>query len=226
MDVVAHAGGRGAAREQSRRARGDRLRQARRATAARRASCGWRRGCARRATTRRTSRRARCAAARSRCWRGIRERVGFATSAGRLLYTTRVPYRSTNMHHAARLLSLGDARSRCASRRRGRAAAAPLSGRGGARRRRRRCSARDAMPASRSSRSRRAACGRRSAGRTIAELAASCSRRGADRRRRRRSGRALAARDRRRDAGPGDRRDGTLVAARVGGADRPRARCS
>jgi heptosyltransferase-2 len=37
---------------------------------------------------------------------GIGERVGFATSAGRLFYTTRVAP-IDNMHHAARLLSLG-----------------------------------------------------------------------------------------------------------------------
>jgi heptosyltransferase-2 len=36
----------------------------------------------------------------------IRERVGFATSAGRLLYTTKIAP-IENMHHAARLLSLG-----------------------------------------------------------------------------------------------------------------------
>ena len=36
---------------------------------------------------------------------GIRDRVGFASSAGRLFYTTRVPS-IDNMHHAARLLSL------------------------------------------------------------------------------------------------------------------------
>src|SRR6185503_11726032 len=36
----------------------------------------------------------------------IRDRVGFATSAGRLLYTTRIAP-IDNMHHAARLLSLG-----------------------------------------------------------------------------------------------------------------------
>jgi heptosyltransferase-2 len=36
---------------------------------------------------------------------GIRERVGFGTSAGRGLYTVRVPY-IENVHHAARLLSL------------------------------------------------------------------------------------------------------------------------
>jgi heptosyltransferase-2 len=35
----------------------------------------------------------------------IPERIGFATSAGRLLYTTRVPYRD-DLHHAARLLLL------------------------------------------------------------------------------------------------------------------------
>ena len=37
---------------------------------------------------------------------GIRDRVGFATSAGRLFYTTRIPP-IDNVHHAARLLSLG-----------------------------------------------------------------------------------------------------------------------
>lgn len=37
---------------------------------------------------------------------GIRDRVGFASSAGRMFYTTRVPS-VENMHHAARLLSLG-----------------------------------------------------------------------------------------------------------------------
>lgn len=37
---------------------------------------------------------------------GIRDRVGFATSAGRLFYTTRIPP-IENAHHAARLLSLG-----------------------------------------------------------------------------------------------------------------------
>jgi len=37
---------------------------------------------------------------------GIRERVGFASSAGRWFYTTRVPP-IENMHHAARLLALG-----------------------------------------------------------------------------------------------------------------------
>ena len=36
---------------------------------------------------------------------GIPSRVGFATSAGRLLYTKRVPYRD-DWHHAARLLML------------------------------------------------------------------------------------------------------------------------
>jgi heptosyltransferase-2 len=36
---------------------------------------------------------------------GIPNRVGFATSAGRLLYTKRVPYRE-DLHHAARLLML------------------------------------------------------------------------------------------------------------------------
>ena len=36
----------------------------------------------------------------------IPSRVGFNTSAGRLLYTTRVPYRD-DLHHAARLLMLG-----------------------------------------------------------------------------------------------------------------------
>ena len=36
---------------------------------------------------------------------GIRERVGFSTSAGRRFYTVRVPY-IENTHHAARLLSL------------------------------------------------------------------------------------------------------------------------
>ena len=36
---------------------------------------------------------------------GIRDRVGFASSAGRLFYTTRVPS-IDDMHHAARLLSL------------------------------------------------------------------------------------------------------------------------
>ena len=36
----------------------------------------------------------------------IPERVGFSTSAGRSFYTVRVPY-FDNMHHAARLLSLG-----------------------------------------------------------------------------------------------------------------------
>lgn len=41
---------------------------------------------------------------------GIRERIGFDTSAGRSLYTTRVPY-VENEHHALRLLRLaGDAR--------------------------------------------------------------------------------------------------------------------
>lgn len=37
---------------------------------------------------------------------GIRDRVGFASSAGRMFYTTRVPL-IENTHHAARLLSLG-----------------------------------------------------------------------------------------------------------------------
>jgi heptosyltransferase-2 len=37
---------------------------------------------------------------------GVRDRVGFASSAGRLFYTTRVAP-IENMHHAARLLSLG-----------------------------------------------------------------------------------------------------------------------
>jgi len=37
---------------------------------------------------------------------GIRKRIGFATSAGRLFYTTRIPP-VENIHHAARLLSLG-----------------------------------------------------------------------------------------------------------------------
>ena len=37
---------------------------------------------------------------------GIRERVGFAGSAGRLFYTSRIPA-VENIHHAARLLSLG-----------------------------------------------------------------------------------------------------------------------
>ena len=37
---------------------------------------------------------------------GIADRVGFATSAGRLFYTTRIAP-IDNMHHAARLLSLG-----------------------------------------------------------------------------------------------------------------------
>jgi lipopolysaccharide heptosyltransferase II len=37
---------------------------------------------------------------------GIRDRVGFASSAGRAFYTTRIPP-IDNMHHAARLLSLG-----------------------------------------------------------------------------------------------------------------------
>ncbi len=37
---------------------------------------------------------------------GIMDRVGFATSAGKLFYTTRIPP-IDNMHHAARLLSLG-----------------------------------------------------------------------------------------------------------------------
>jgi heptosyltransferase-2 len=37
---------------------------------------------------------------------GIRKRVGFATSAGRLFYTTRIPP-IDNIHHAARLLALG-----------------------------------------------------------------------------------------------------------------------
>ena len=36
----------------------------------------------------------------------IRDRVGFATSAGRMFYTTRIPP-IDNLHHAARLLSLG-----------------------------------------------------------------------------------------------------------------------
>jgi heptosyltransferase-2 len=36
----------------------------------------------------------------------IPARVGFSTSAGKLLYTTRVPYRD-DLHHAARLLMLG-----------------------------------------------------------------------------------------------------------------------
>lgn len=37
---------------------------------------------------------------------GIKDRVGFSTSAGRMFYTTRVALRD-GMHHAARLLSLG-----------------------------------------------------------------------------------------------------------------------
>ncbi len=37
---------------------------------------------------------------------GIRDRVGFASSAGRAFYTTRIPP-INSMHHAARLLSLG-----------------------------------------------------------------------------------------------------------------------
>src|SRR5262245_25031099 len=37
---------------------------------------------------------------------GIRDRVGFASSAGRLFYTTRIPT-PKNAHHAARLLALG-----------------------------------------------------------------------------------------------------------------------
>ena len=37
---------------------------------------------------------------------GIRKRIGFATSAGRLFYTTRIPP-IENSHHAARLLALG-----------------------------------------------------------------------------------------------------------------------
>ena len=37
---------------------------------------------------------------------GIRDRVGFASSAGRAFYTTRIPP-VDDMHHAARLLSLG-----------------------------------------------------------------------------------------------------------------------
>jgi heptosyltransferase-2 len=37
---------------------------------------------------------------------GIMDRVGFATSAGKLFYTTRIPP-IDNTHHAARLLSLG-----------------------------------------------------------------------------------------------------------------------
>jgi len=37
---------------------------------------------------------------------GIKDRVGFSTSAGRMFYTTRVTPRE-GMHHAARLLSLG-----------------------------------------------------------------------------------------------------------------------
>jgi heptosyltransferase-2 len=36
---------------------------------------------------------------------GVRKRIGFATSAGRLFYTTRIPP-VENIHHAARLLSL------------------------------------------------------------------------------------------------------------------------
>jgi heptosyltransferase-2 len=39
---------------------------------------------------------------------GCHERIGFATSGGRYLYTRRVPYRE-NAHHAARLLSLAEA---------------------------------------------------------------------------------------------------------------------
>jgi len=39
---------------------------------------------------------------------GIRERVGFATSPGRVLYTTRVPFRR-ELHHAQRLWQLGSA---------------------------------------------------------------------------------------------------------------------
>jgi heptosyltransferase-2 len=37
---------------------------------------------------------------------GIRDRVGFSTSAGRMFYTTRIPA-VENVHHAARLLALG-----------------------------------------------------------------------------------------------------------------------
>ena len=37
---------------------------------------------------------------------GISDRVGFATSAGKLFYTTKIPL-VENTHHAARLLSLG-----------------------------------------------------------------------------------------------------------------------
>ena len=74
-------------RESSGGARGDRVRQARRAT---RGLRGFVDGCASRAardgarTTRRISRRARCAAARSRSPPAFRERVGFDDVGGAL----------------------------------------------------------------------------------------------------------------------------------------------
>jgi heptosyltransferase-2 len=46
---------------------------------------------------------------------GCRERIGFATSSGRILYTRRVPYVAT-AHHAARLLSLAGAPAAAAPR--------------------------------------------------------------------------------------------------------------
>ena len=100
---------------------------------------------------------------------GIRERVGFATSAGRLFYTTRIPP-IENMHHAARLLSLGTRdplRDVPRERLRPRLYPGDRGARGG-RRRARRTRRRRAL-----SRWRRAACGRQSAGRTTPSLRAS-----------------------------------------------------
>ena len=87
---------------------------------------------------RRTWRRARCAAARSRCAAGIADRVGFQTSAGRAFYTTRIAA-PENIHHAARLLSLGT-RDPLREIVRTRASAAPLPRRRRATRRSTRCS--------------------------------------------------------------------------------------
>ena len=153
---------------------------------------------------------------------GIRERVGFATSAGRRLYTTRVRlHRERPSRRAAASLGRGDPRAthRATCGRASipapteRAAVDALLGRHGLERRATR------------SRSRRAASGRRSAGRTT------------------RSSRTIARRthrDRRigapidelaleivaRGRCASDRRHGQAVAARVGRADRARGACS
>ena len=224
VDVVTTPASARAAREPSGDARASiAVRQARRATAASAGFMRARGAAARASRVRRRVSRAGLGAKRGAraCVAGIRERVGFATSAGRaVLHDDACAYRD-DLHHAARLLALARADGREPTRRAS-CGRASIPGDAGARARWTRCS--------RARRRRRRAADRARAGQRLGDEALAVLRRARARRcatgarivvvggaRRSRAG----GRDRRGRGAERDRRDGRAVAARLGGADPP-----